>query len=122
MLSRAAVGLAWLAVAMVALLPVAARRFEPPSVRVLSKPNTAAEGLGLMIDMLSMAAHRAWMLPATLALCGVVVVLSLGAFLVLRRQRTPWPQRRLGLFPLLALPPGLLISAMLDGYLPEFGP
>jgi hypothetical protein len=112
--------LAWLAVALVAAMPVLGRLLDPAPALDTSARSTVAGGLSLVLDVLTLAAHRAWMLPAMIALGVLVLLLSGAAFGGLALQHAPWPQRRGALWPLAGLVPALFVSALLDDCLPEF--
>jgi hypothetical protein len=116
-----ALRLAWLAITLVALLLVIERWFDPAPVLGQHARGTVSGGLSLMLDVLTAASHRAWALPAVIALGCLVVVLSAGAFARLSHQNVPWRRRRTVLWPLLGLAVSLLIGTMLDEHLPEFG-
>lgn len=115
-----ALRLAWLAVALLAAMPVLGRWLDPAPVLGTSRRGTVSGGLSLMFDVLTLAGHRAWMLPATIALGALVLLLSGAAFGWLSFQHAPWPQRRVALWPLAGLALGLLVSVLLDEHLPEF--
>lgn len=112
--------LAWLAVALVAAMPVLGRLLDPAPPFDATPRDTVAGGLSLMLDVVALAGHRAWMLPAVIALGGVVLLLSGAAFGWLAFHHAPWPQRRGALWPLPSLLLAVLVSIWLDEHLPEF--
>lgn len=115
-----ALRLAWLAVASVAALPVLGRWLDPAPVLDTRGRTTVSGGLSLMLEVMTMAGHRAWMLPAMITLGGLVLLLAGAAFGWLAFHHAPWPQRRAALWPLPGLVLGLLVSVLLDKHLPEF--
>jgi hypothetical protein len=115
-----ALRLAWLAVALLAAMPVLGRWLDPAPVLDTGRRDTLSGGLSLMLDVLALAGHRAWMLPAVIALSALALLLSCAAFGWLNFQHAPWPQRRVTLWPLGGLVLGLLASVLLDEHLPEF--
>ena len=117
-IGRLLLGLAWCAASSVALLPVLGRWLDP------AVPTAQAHGttdvLGVLVDLISVIGHRAWMLPALCALCAVTAVLSLGVWGWHAYRHEDSPQRRAAQWPLWALPLCVLLAALLDEYLPEF--
>lgn len=115
-----ALRLAWLAVALLAAMPVLGRWLDPAPVLDIRGRSTVSGALSLALDVLTLAGHRAWMLPAVIALSALALLLSGAAFGWLTFQHAPWPQCRVTLWPLAGLVLGLLVSVLLDKHLPEF--
>jgi len=112
--------IAWLAAALIAAVPVLGRWLDPAPVLDLTARGTPVGVISLVFDVVTAAGHRSWMLPAVIALSGLVLVLSGAVFAWLSFHHAPWPQRRAALWPLLGLGIALLACAVLDDYLPEF--
>jgi hypothetical protein len=117
--TQSALILAWLAPFLLALLPIAARWFDPAPEHNLSQPG-AAVAWEVMVEVISIIGHRAWMLPASVALCSLTLALSLTACLLMRHQHLPWRHCRRSLYPMAALLPALAVSFAFDTVLPEF--
>ena len=111
--------LAWIADVAIAALPVAGRWLDPVPPP-LKPTGDVAGAVWLVLDIVSRAAARAWMLPAVVGLSSAVVLCSVAGFAVLVRGGVPWSGRWSALWPLFALPLSLVLSALLDDLLPEF--
>ena len=110
--------LAWVAISAIAMLPVLGRWFDPAPVH---EPNARAGTLSVLLDVLGAVSHRAWGLPAIVALSVVVVSLTAAAYATLAYRGVPGAQRNHVLWPLLGLGVALAICTLLDEHLPEFG-
>jgi len=113
-----AMRLAWMAISVIAMLPVLGRWFDPAPI---PDPRARVEPLSLLLDVLAAVSHRAWALPAIVALSILVVSLTAAAYATLVHQGVPRPQRNAVLWPLLGLGLAVLVSTLLDEHLPEFG-
>ncbi|MDB5848642.1 MAG: hypothetical protein JWP29_2394 [Rhodoferax sp.] len=110
--------LAWMAINAIAMLPVLGRWFDPAPVR---DPNARPATLSVLLDVLGAVSHRAWGLPAIVALSVFVVSLTATAYATLAYRGVPWSRRNHVLWPLPGLGVALAICTLLDEHLPEFG-
>lgn len=109
----------WAAIAAIAALPVVGRWLDPAPPPI--KPPTDAAGVArLFLDVVTIAGHRAWMLPTVIGLAAFAVLVSVVNFALLVHGGAPWPRRWGSLWPLLALLLSVLLSILLDEHLPEF--
>ena len=74
--------LAWIADVAIAALPVAGRWLDP-APPPLKPPGDVVGAVWLVVDIVSRAAARAWMLPVVVGLSSAVVLCSLAGFAVL---------------------------------------
>jgi hypothetical protein len=116
-----AIRLAWLAVIVLPLLPLLGRWFDPPPPITPQTHTGLLGGLSAMVDVFAIITQRLWMFPVIIGLCVTVLLLTVGAFAALSYQDASWAQRRLSLWPLMALPVMVFVTTLLDDHLPEFG-
>ncbi|MBI4911475.1 MAG: hypothetical protein HY823_01955 [Acidobacteria bacterium] len=113
--------LAWASLVIIPVLPIAGRWLDPAPAQI-KPPADLAGAAGMMIDLFSNLAPRAWMLPATLGLSACTALCALAGFAVRAHGQVPWAQNRTHLWPLGALLIALLLATLLDHHLPEFRP